>query len=60
MQFLDGEKSLLLRLPALSSTESDMVLKSMINIVGPVELGGQSIEIIGPTLGAQLLRTTLT
>ncbi len=59
VQFLDGDKSLLLRLPALLSTESDLVLQAMIDIVGPVESGGQSIETIGPTLGAQLLRTTL-
>ncbi len=59
VQFLDGYKSLLIRMPSLSASESKKVVDSMVNIAGPFEEGGQSIETIGPTLGAKLLKTTL-
>ncbi len=59
IQLLDGYKSLLIRLPALSASESKSVIDSLVNIAGPFETGGQSVETIGPTLGAKLLKTTL-
>ena len=46
-------------MPALSASESENVIDALVNIAGPFEPGGQSVETIGPTLGAKLLRTTL-
>ncbi len=60
IQFLDGYKSVLIRMPTLSALESKKVVESMIDVAGPFEEGGQSIETIGPTLGVKLLKTTLT
>ena len=59
IQFLDGYKSLSIRLPSLSASESKQVIDSIGTIAGPLRSGGQSIETIGPTLGVQLLQTTL-
>ena len=59
VQFLDEYKSLLIRLPSLSPSVSQTVIKSIKNIAGPYEIDGQSIETIGPTLGSELLRTSL-
>ncbi|WP_269623127.1 protein translocase subunit SecF [Prochlorococcus marinus] len=59
IQFLDGYKSLLIRTPTLSAFESKKVIDSVVNIAGPFDEGGQSIETIGPTLGKKLLRTSL-
>ncbi|KGG21851.1 Protein-export membrane protein SecF [Prochlorococcus sp. SS52] len=59
IQFLDGYKSLLIRSPELSPSESKEVIESIEFVAGPLEDGGQSVESIGPTLGAKLLQTTL-
>ncbi len=59
VQLLDEYKSLSIRVPSLSATESKNVIQSLENIVGPLKSGGQYVETIGPTLGAQLLKTTL-
>ncbi len=59
VQSLDGDKSLLIRLPSISPSESKQVIELISKLAGPLEVGGQSVETIGPTLGAELLRTTL-
>ena len=58
IQLLDGYKSILIRVPTISALESETIVDSIVNVVGPAENGGLSIETIGPTLGAQLLKTT--
>ncbi len=59
IQLLDGYKSLLIRLPAISPSESQSVIDSIENVAGPFDPSGKSIETIGPTLGLELLKTTL-
>ncbi len=59
IQLLDGYKSILIRVPSISALESKTIVKSMVNVIGPFEDGGLSIETIGPTLGEKLLKTTL-
>ncbi len=59
VQFLDEYNSLSIRVPSLSASESKNLIQSLVNIAGPFKSGGQYIETIGPTLGAQLLKTTL-
>ena len=59
VQFLDDSKSLLLRLPFLSAKQGKKVIEAMDPLVGPFETGGQSIDTIGPTLGSQLLKSSL-
>ncbi len=59
VQFLDGYKSILVRLPFLSASQSEKVVEALGPIAGPFQPGGQSIDTIGPTLGTQLLRSSL-
>ena len=59
IQFLDGYKSLVLRLPFLSATQSQSIINSLEPFIGPYEKGDISVDTIGPSLGAQLLRTSL-
>ncbi|KGG15082.1 MULTISPECIES: protein translocase subunit SecF [unclassified Prochlorococcus] len=59
IQFLDEYKSLSVRLPSLSASESKSVIESISNVAGPFVIEGQSVETIGPALGAKLLKTTL-
>lgn len=55
VQILDGGKSLLMRLPALSAEQSQVVIRSIDGLAGPLKASGGSVNTIGPTLGAQLL-----
>lgn len=56
VQSLDGGRSLLLRLPALSAQQSGQLLEGLTAVTGPLEDRGTAINTIGPTLGSQLLR----
>ena len=59
VQLLDGGQSLSLRLPSLSAGQGQAVIAAVEPVEGPFVDGGQSVDTIGPSLGRQLLRTTL-
>ncbi|MFM7677052.1 MAG: protein translocase subunit SecF [Synechococcus sp.] len=59
IQILDNGASLLLRLPNLTADQSQAVVNDLAPVAGPFQPGGLSVETIGPTLGAQLLRGSL-
>tara|TARA_Y100001968_G_scaffold50564_2_gene41269 strand:+ start:2288 stop:3274 length:987 start_codon:yes stop_codon:yes gene_type:complete len=59
IQFLDNYKSVLLRLPFLSSEQTKSIINSIDSTAGPLEKGGISVETIGPSLGKQLLKSSL-
>ena len=59
VQLLDGGTSLLLRLPTLSAAQGQAVIAGVTSVAGPFIAGGQSVETIGPSLGGQLLRSSL-
>ena len=59
VQLLDGGQSLSLRLPSLSAGQGQAVIAAVEPVAGPFVDGGQSVDTIGPSLGRQLLRTTL-
>jgi len=59
VQVLDGSKSLVLKLPFLSAPQGQQVISTIGESVGPFQKGSQSIETIGPSLGGQLLRSSL-
>jgi len=59
VQLLDGGQSLSLRLPSLSAGQGQVVIAAVEPVAGPFVDGGQSVDTIGPSLGRQLLRTTL-
>ena len=56
VQSLDGGQSLVLRLPALSAEQSQVVIAAIDDLAGPLKASGGSVNTIGPTLGAQLLQ----
>ncbi len=56
VQSLDGGQSLVLRLPALSAEQSQVVITAIDDLAGPLKASGGSVNTIGPTLGAQLLQ----
>ena len=59
VQLLDGGESLLLRLPSLSAGQGQALISAVEPVAGPFVAGGQAVDTIGPSLGRQLLRTTL-
>ena len=59
VQLLDGGQSLLLRLPTLSAAQGQAVIEALEPVAGPFLSGGQSVDTIGPSLGKQLLRSSL-
>ncbi len=59
VQVLDGSKAIALRMPFLTASQAEFVIKHVVEEFGPFESGGQSVETIGPTLGRQLLRSSL-
>ena len=59
IQLLDSSKFLSLRLPFLSASQSESVISNINKSFGPFIIENTSIEIIGPTLGKQLLKTSL-
>ena len=59
VQFLDNSKLLVLRLPFLSASQGQAVIEAMKPVAGPFQPGGQSVDTIGPSLGGQLLRSSV-
>ena len=59
VQLLDAGQSVVLRMPALSAGQGQAVIEALESVAGPFEAGGQSVDTIGPSLGGQLLRSSL-
>ena len=59
VQILDGGQSLSLRTPALSAAQSQEVIEAVTPLAGPFQTQGQSVDTIGPSLGSQLLLSSL-
>ncbi len=59
VQLLDGSKTLVLRLPFLSASQGQVVIDAVEPFTGPLESGGLAVDTIGPSLGGQLLRSSL-
>ena len=59
IQLLDGNRSLVLRLPALSADQGEAVVKGLTSSVGPFDAAGTSVNTIGPTLGSRLLKSSI-
>jgi preprotein translocase subunit SecF len=59
VQLLDGGRSLLMRLPALSAEQGTTLLNQLSPVTGPLQTSGTEINTIGPTLGSQLLRASV-
>ena len=59
VQLLDGGQSLVLRVPTLTAAQGQALIAAVELIAGPFVAGGQSVDTIGPSLGRQLLRSTL-
>ena len=59
VQILDGGQSLSLRTPALSAAQSQEVIEAVTPLAGPFQAQGQSVDTIGPSLGSQLLLSSL-
>lgn len=59
VQLLDQGKTVLLRLPTLSPAQSKALSADLAPLLGGIAEGGISIDTIGPTLGVQLLQTSL-
>ena len=49
----------MLRLPTLSAAQGQTLIAAVEPVAGPFVDGGQAVDTIGPSLGRQLLRTTL-
>ena len=59
VQLLDAGQSLLLRLPTLSAAQGQAVIQAVEPVAGPFKDGGLSVATIGPSLGRQLLQSSL-
>ena len=59
VQILDGGQSLSLRTSALSAAQSQEVIEAVTPLAGPFQTQGQSVDTIGPSLGSQLLLSSL-
>jgi preprotein translocase subunit SecF len=59
VQVLDGGRSLLLRVPALSPAQGQALIAGLRPALGPFSDRGTSVETIGPTLGSRLLQSSL-
>ena len=59
VQLLYTGQSLLLRLPTLSAAQGQAVIQAVEPVAGPFKDGGQSVDTIGPSLGRQLLQSSL-
>merc|ERR1711939_1301130 len=59
VQLLDGGESLVLRVSTLTAAQGQALIAAVEPIAGPFVSGGQSVDTIGPSLGRQLLRSTL-
>jgi preprotein translocase subunit SecF len=59
VQLLDEGSQVVMRLPTLSPAQGQALVEQLQPVLGDSEPGGLSIETIGPTLGSQLLRSSL-
>ena len=59
IQLLDNSKLISIRLPFLSASQSESVVSAVNNSFGPFINKNTSVEIIGPSLGKQLLKSSL-
>ncbi len=59
VQFLDDYQSVVIRLPSLTASQGKIVIQELKSLLGPFDSDSQSIKTIGPTLGKQLLRSSL-
>ncbi len=59
IQLLDNSKLISIRLPFLSAPQSDAVVSEVKNSFGPFINENTSVQIIGPSLGKQLLTSSL-
>ena len=59
IQLLDNAKLISIRLPFLSAAQSDSVVAVVNKSFGPFNKENTSVEIIGPSLGKQLLKSSL-
>ena len=59
IQLLDNSKSISIRLPFLSADQSEYVIAEINKSFGPFLNENTSVEIIGPSLGKQLLKSSL-
>ncbi len=59
IQLLDNSKLISIRLPFLSADQSEAVVTKVMKSSGPFINENTSIEIIGPSLGKQLLKSSL-
>ena len=59
IQLLDNSQLISIRLPFLSADQSDSVVAEIDKSFGPFNNKNTSVEIIGPSLGKQLLKSSL-
>ncbi len=59
IQLLDNSKLISIRLPFLSAGQSESVVNEVKKSFGPIINENTSVQIIGPSLGKQLLRSSL-
>tara|TARA_B100000700_G_scaffold43494_1_gene44889 strand:- start:486 stop:1451 length:966 start_codon:yes stop_codon:yes gene_type:complete len=59
IQLLDNSKIISIRLPFLSAVQSESVVSEVTKSFGPFINENTSVEIIGPSLGKQLLKSSL-
>ena len=59
IQLLDNSQLISIRLPFLSAAQSESVVVEVIKSFGPFNKENTSVEIIGPSLGKQLLKSSL-
>ena len=59
IQLLDNSKLISIRLPFLSAAQSESVVSAVNKSFGPFINKNTSVEIIGPSLGEQLLKSSL-
>ncbi len=59
IRLLDDSNIISIRLPFLSASQSDLVIDNIYSTFGPFLNSNTSVEIIGPSLGKQLLKSSL-
>ncbi|MCP9916171.1 protein translocase subunit SecF [Cyanobium sp. ATX 6F1] len=60
VQLLDKGQTVLLRLSALSPDQTNAVIEGLKPSLGPLSSKGTQVDTIGPTLGSQLLGSSIT
>jgi preprotein translocase subunit SecF len=58
VQVLDGGRSVVMRVPALSPAQGQALIEGLKPTLGPLSAKGTSLNTIGPTLGSRLLRSS--